>query len=200
HEETDEERRQRHRVEGWRDDLFRTSPMLRFMARHLALVSCDPFDTTPSDNATSTPRLEITACPPNIAGGFSPSEPKSSSGILICSNRIMDKGHLEDTLAHEMVHWWDHCRFRVDWNDLRHHACSEVRAAALSGDCKLGREWTRRNYGGFTKQHQVCARRRAVLSVMANPACKGGKEEAEKVVDEVFPQCFADTRPFDEVS
>lgn len=42
-------------------------------------------------------------------------------------------------------------------------------------------------------------RRRAILSVAANPNCKS-KEEAEKAVNEVWESCIADTRPFDEVS
>jgi hypothetical protein len=34
---------------------------------------------------------------------------------------------LEDTMAHEMVHAYDHLRFKVNWTDnLRHAACTEV--------------------------------------------------------------------------
>lgn len=40
---------------------------------------------------------------------------------------MKDQGHLEDTMAHEMVHAYDHLRFKVDWADnLRHAACTEV--------------------------------------------------------------------------
>lgn len=38
----------------------------------------------------------------------------------------MNKKHMEDTLVHEMIHAFDNCRFDVKWDDLRHHACSEV--------------------------------------------------------------------------
>ena len=82
---------------------------------------------------------------------------------------------MEDTLTHELVHMYDHCRFKVDWNNLRHHACSEVslpycsvyfvesalvdtdakiRANSLSGDCKFTRE-IQRGFLAFSKQHQV---------------------------------------------
>lgn len=74
---------------------------------------------------------------------------------------------------------------------------SQIRAENLSGDCRFGREFTRRNWH-FTKQHQACVRRRAILSVAANPNCKS-KDEAERVVNEVFESCWPDTRPFDEV-
>lgn len=39
-----------------------------------------------------------------------------------------------------------------------------------------------------------------MLSILANPACNGDREKAERTVDEVFEGCFGDTRPFDEVS
>ena len=107
--------------------------MVRFMVKHLTLLDCNPLSARePTKDAPlrMPPKLLIGSCPPNIAGGFSPSEPgrpTTEAGILLCSNRIFSKKHLEDTLAHEMVHWWDHCRFEVDWTNLRHHACSEVR-------------------------------------------------------------------------
>lgn len=172
--------------------------MIRFMTKHLAVVGCNPLDT--SESAGDVPKIAVGPCPPTIAGGFSPAPPDrpgKESSILICSNRIQTKKHLEDTLAHEMLHWWDNCRFKVDWNDLRQHACSEVRAASLSGDCRWGRE-VRRLHFSVVKQHQECARRRAVLSIMGNPRCSG-EEHAKQVVDDVFQSCFNDTRPFDEV-
>ena len=93
--------------------------------------------------------------------------------------------------------WWDHCRFKVDWSDLRHHACSEIRAATLSGDCRWTREINRHNYT-FLRQLQNCARRRAILSVRGNAACPD-EATAARVVDEVWDSCFHDTRPFDEI-
>ena len=54
-------------------------------------------------------------------GGFSPDH-----GILICANEMRNRGHLEDTLAHEMVHAWDHLKYKVEMDNLRHQACLEV--------------------------------------------------------------------------
>ncbi len=45
---------------------------------------------------------------------------------------------------------------------------------------------------------QECVRRRAVLSVRANPVCPD-EAAAERAVNEVWDSCFNDTRPFDEV-
>ncbi|KAI9803319.1 MAG: hypothetical protein M1825_002110 [Sarcosagium campestre] len=60
-------------------------------------------------------------CTVQHTGGFSPDH-----GIQLCANAMRNRGHVEDTLAHEMMHAWDHLRFKVDWQDLRHAACSEV--------------------------------------------------------------------------
>ncbi|KAI9853033.1 MAG: Mitochondrial inner membrane protease atp23 [Thelocarpon superellum] len=117
----------------------------------------------------------------------------------ICANELRNKGHLEDTLAHEMVHAYDHLRFNVDWMaDLRHAACAEIRASSLSGECRWTREFFTRGQWAFTQHHQDCVRRRAVASVMHRPFCKD-QVQAIKVVNEVWDSCFADTRPFDEI-
>lgn len=201
--ESPEDLAAKRRVEKWQDDLLRSSPMVRFMVKHLTLLDCDPVTPRASSDAGTLsvpPKLLIASCPHDIAGGFSPSppgRPPSEAGILLCANRIYSKTHLEDTLAHEMVHWWDHCRFKVDWSDLRHHACSEIRAATLSGDCRWTREINRHNYT-FLRQLQNCARRRAILSVRGNAACPD-EATAARVVDEVWDSCFHDTRPFDEI-
>lgn len=127
------------------------------------------------------------------SGGFHP-----ELGILLCSNRIYSKWHLEDTLTHEMVHAYDHCKFNVDWMDLRHHACSEIRASSLSGECRMMNQIVRNKIFNFSQGHQKCVRRRAALSVRANPNCKSD-EQAVQVVNQVFDSCFNDTRPFEEI-
>ena len=99
----------------------------------------------------------------------------------------------------EMVHAYDHLRFKVKWtDDLRHAACTEIRASSLSGECRWSREFFTRAQWKLTQQHQECVRRRATLSVAARPACKDDVQAA-KVVNEVWDSCFADTRPFDEI-
>ena len=47
---------------------------------------------------------------------------------------------INHALTHELVHAYDHCRGKnLDWTNCQHHACSEIRAAALSGGCCLQR-------------------------------------------------------------
>lgn len=103
------------------------------------------------------------------------------------------------TKPSEMVHAYDHLRFRLNWrDDLRHAACTEIRASSLSGECRWSREFFTRGQLKLTQQHQECVRRRATLSVAGRPSCKDDVQAA-KVVNEVWESCFADTRPFDEI-
>lgn len=107
-------------------------------------------------------------CDGQLAGGY-----QDDGGILLCSNHLTTQEHASNTLVHEAVHAFDQCRAKLDWANCVHHACSEIRAAALSGDCSFAREvFLRRNFG-FAKQFQRCVKRRAELSVSLNPYCQG---------------------------
>lgn len=170
--------------EDHRDYLLQYSPVIRFLSDNIRQLGGD----------LSSHNIYCRRCTKRKAGGFDP-----EYGILLCANELKDRGHLEDTLSHEMVHAYDHLRFKVDWTaDLRHAACTEIRASSLSGECRWAREFFRRGQWKFTQQHQECVRRRAILSVRARPACKD-EAHAERVVNEVWDSCFRDTRPFDEI-
>ena len=124
-------------AEEWRDYLFQYSPIIRFLNGKIrdlngnldaSNVHCKRCPTrivevpeTKEDGTTEMVKRKV-----RQGGGFSPDH-----GILICANEMRNQGHLEDTLAHEMVHAWDHLRWKVDWSDLRHAACTEVSSLSL---------------------------------------------------------------------
>lgn len=174
---------QTRQCEKTKDYLMNYSPAVVFMLNHLKLSGC----AVPPQNVLCAP------CDWSRAGGFSP----DPGAVVLCSGHFFSQKHMESTLVHELVHMYDHCKFKVDWGNLRHHACSEIRANSLSGDCRYTRE-LRRGFAAFSKQHQECVRRRAVISVAENPACPD-VATAEKAVNEVWESCFSDTRPFDEI-
>lgn len=112
------------RCDEYRDWLFAYSPVVRFMSEKVGDLN----------GHLHAGNVVCRRCPARLtedgevhrqSGGFSPNH-----GILLCANEIRDRKHLEDTLAHEMVHAWDHLRWKVDWEgdkDLKHAACTEVR-------------------------------------------------------------------------
>ncbi|OAA74645.1 Peptidase M76, ATP23 [Akanthomyces lecanii RCEF 1005] len=183
------------RCEDYRNWLFSYSPVVRFLQGKIGDLN-GRLDASNVVCRRCPARLEDDGQVRRQSGGFSPSH-----GILLCANEIRDRKHLEDTLAHEMVHAWDHLRWNVDWmgdKDLKHAACTEIRASMLSGECRWTREAFTRGNWTLTQQFQSCVRKRAIQSVMARPRCKDDVQ-ATQVVNQVWDSCFSDTRPFDEV-
>ena len=104
----------------WRDWCFKYSPTVIFLRKNIEALNGDLNAKNVRCRRCPTRRTEDGGFV-RQGGGFSPDH-----GILICANEMRDRKHLEDTLAHEMVHAWDHLRWKVDWADLRHAACTEV--------------------------------------------------------------------------
>lgn len=169
--------------EKQKEYMMEYSPVVTFMLKHLKMVGCD----VPKENVLCTP------CDLTRAGGFE----NQRGAVVLCAGNFFSSKHMENTMVHELMHMYDQCRFKVDWSNLRHHACSEIRANNLSGDCRYSRE-LRRGFVAFSKQHQACVRRRSIESVAQNPACPD-VATAERAVNEVWDSCFSDTRPFDEI-
>jgi len=119
--------------------------------------------------------------------------------IYLCHNRyhLIDEGHAHKAMVHELIHAIDLCRTKMDpFNNCVQFACTEIRAENLSGECDWFKEMS---YGqmwpkGFSGHNKICVKRRALLSVEANPNCK---ERAKEAVDAAFNRCYKDTFPFD---
>ena len=78
--------------------------------------------------------------------------------------------------------------------DPAKRACSEIRAAALSGECKWTREFMRGNVGlgNIRKLFQECIRRRSAMSLSSYL----GEETAKELIDKYMDICISDTSPF----
>ena len=122
------------RCDEWRDYCLKYSPIVIFLKKNIEDLNGD----------LNAENIRCRRCPTRRdengvvrrqGGGFSPDH-----GIQICANEMRDRKHLEDTLAHEMVHAWDHLRFKVDWADLRHAACTEVFLLPVDIDIRQGVE------------------------------------------------------------
>ncbi|XP_038636899.1 mitochondrial inner membrane protease ATP23 homolog isoform X1 [Scyliorhinus canicula] len=129
-------------------------------------------------------------CDGTVSGGFD----AEISQIVLCQNNIHQQQHMNRVVTHELIHTFDHCRAHVDWfRNIKHLACSEIRAANLSGECAFVNEVCRFNFG-LKQHHQKCVRERALRSILA--VRNVNKETAEKAVDAVFNTCFNDHEPF----
>ncbi|XP_006652425.1 mitochondrial inner membrane protease ATP23 [Oryza brachyantha] len=148
-------------------------------------------------------RMEKAGCPlpPRMFKAMNCSSNKlagsygSGHGITICCDRMRYQDEINQLLIHELIHAYDDCVVKnMDWKNCAHHACSEIRANHLSGDCHYKRELLR----GFMKMRgheQECVKRRALISVRNNPFCS--ETVAKDAVEAVWETCYNDTRPFD---
>lgn len=52
--------------------------------------------------------------------------------IVICQNNSKNQGIIQGILTHEMIHMYDYCNNKVDFKNIDHLACTEIRAANLT--------------------------------------------------------------------
>lgn len=113
------------RAEKWRDWLFRYSPTITFLNDKIAQLNHGRRMDASNVLCRRCPaRLTAEGTVERQSGGFEPAH-----GILVCANEVRNRGHLEDVLAHEMVHAYDCLRFEVDFRgerNLKQAACTEV--------------------------------------------------------------------------
>ncbi|XP_020112232.1 mitochondrial inner membrane protease ATP23 isoform X3 [Ananas comosus] len=109
-------------------------PTVRFLREHMEKAGCPVW-----------PRLLTAAncADQGSAGGYA-----SRQGVTICCNHMTIQDEINQVVIHELIHAYDDCRAKnLDWKNCAHHACSEIRANHLSGDCHYKRELLR----GFMK-------------------------------------------------
>ncbi|KAL8153819.1 hypothetical protein V2J09_011579 [Rumex salicifolius] len=156
------------------------TPMVKFLREHLGKAGCDIGNNF----------IKAVNCDKQMAGGYT-----RGDGIIVCSNHMNMQDEVTQVVIHELIHAYDDCRAaNLDWTNCAHHACSEIRAGHLSGDCHYKRELLR-GYMKLRGHEQECVRRRVMMSMKANPYCS---EAASKdAIEAVWDTCYNDTKPFD---
>ncbi|KAB2023069.1 hypothetical protein Goshw_029733 [Gossypium schwendimanii] len=156
------------------------TPMVKFLMEHMEKTGCKVGDNF----------IKAVNCNRKMGGGYVRGE-----GIVVCSDQVKIQDDVNQVVIHELIHAYDECRAsNLDWTNCAHHACSEIRAGHLSGDCHYKREFLR----GFMKirgHEQDCVRRRVMKSVIANPFCS--ETAAKDAMEAVWDVCYNDTKPFD---
>ena len=95
------------------DHALKRDPKTKFLLKAMDKAGC-------SVDPSSFFRVEN--CEATIAGGFRP-----RSGVVVCQNHVQTQEEVNNLLAHELIHAYDHCRAaNLDWNNCHHHTCSEV--------------------------------------------------------------------------
>ncbi|KAF7819488.1 mitochondrial inner membrane protease ATP23 isoform X1 [Senna tora] len=115
----------------WRSMVLKglRTPMARFLRERLEEAGC-PMGRN---------FIKVVQCSKALTGGYI-----SGQGIVLCANNISIQDEVNQTLIHELIHAYDDCRAaNMDRANCAHTACTEIRAAHLSGDCHYKRELLR---------------------------------------------------------
>lgn len=128
-------------------------------------------------------------CDRSVTGGYDP----ETNQIVICQNNP-GTDHIQGILTHEMIHMFDHCTNHLDFRNLEHLACTEIRAANLA-HCSFMGAYMQGDADFFNvkQKHQDCVKTKALFSLLAVRHVT--KEEAISVIEKVFPKCYADLEP-----
>ncbi|KAH0560222.1 mitochondrial inner membrane protease ATP23 homolog [Cotesia glomerata] len=156
-------------------------PLVQLMTRALKASGC-PIDLRR--------HLSCEECDPSVTGGYDP----ELNQIVVCQNNSKIEGIIGSVLTHEMIHMFDYCRNNLDFKNLDHLACTEIRAANLTY-CSFLSAFIDGDASPFNmkKKHQECVKRRAMLSVLAARGVT--PQEATAAVERVFTRCYNDMEP-----
>ena len=112
--------------------------------------------------------------------------------VFLCANNIgSSAGKVHGTLLRNLIHMYDVCTRKVNFKDLNHLACMEIRKANLAG-CNLGIHLTRLNPFYIKDQHEKCVLTTATYTLGEKI---GDPELAKEAVENVFVKCYNDREP-----
>lgn len=75
-------------------------------------------------------------CETVVTGGYD----QELNQIVVCQNMANGRKMPDSTLIHELIHMYDYCVNHIDFRNLEHLACTEIRAANLS-HCSFISSW-----------------------------------------------------------
>ena len=156
------------------------SRRVQFLLHQLGTVGCP----VPSPSSF----IKCAPCSLPIGGAIVRDETTARMHLVACQDVPITQDEFVDVIVHELVHMYDLCRANIK-DTCDEIACMEVRASHLSGECEYFKEFNRGRVSLIFPGHMIkCVRRRALNSILFNPACKspeevrasGGGERAER--------------------
>lgn len=160
---------------------IKTSPLVKLMMAALRSSGC---------GIDIRRHISCEECSPTVSGGYDP----GLNQIVICHNAVSSKGMIQGILTHEMIHMFDYCRNKLDFKNIDHLACTEIRAANLTHCSYLSALMNGDiGFGSVKEMHQICVKNKALASILA--VRNVSKEDAIDAVERVFPKCYPDLEP-----
>nr|CAG4645085.1 EOG090X0CKN [Leptodora kindtii] len=160
---------------------FQNSPLVKLMYRALRASGCE---------IDLRRHIACEVCDIKVSGGYDP----QLNQIVVCQNIVRSENMVQGVLTHEMIHMFDYCRHELDFKNVDHLACTEIRAANLT-HCSFMSAWLQGDASpmNIRKQHAECVKTKALASVKAVRQVTDA--EARAAVDRVFERCYSDLEP-----
>ncbi|KAK4320083.1 hypothetical protein Pmani_009024 [Petrolisthes manimaculis] len=157
------------------------SPLVKLMLSALKSSGCE---------VDLKRHISCEVCDVTVNGGYD----SELNQVVVCQNVSRSQGMTQAVLTHELIHMFDHCRNKLDFTNLEHLACTEIRAANLT-HCSFMSSMIQGDSSpiNIAKSHQDCVKTKAMYSVLS--VRRVTKEEATGVVDRVFDRCYNDLEP-----
>ncbi|XP_061186368.1 mitochondrial inner membrane protease ATP23 homolog [Saccostrea echinata] len=133
--------------------------------------------------------ISVEKCEKKVSGGYDP----NTNQIVLCHTNIPPSATCK-LLFHEMTHAFDDCRAKVDFTNIEHLACTEIRAAAFA-DCGIISSLLNNTGFDIRNKHKDCVRKHALRSILTTRNIT--EEKGRQVIDGVFDKCYSDVTPFD---
>lgn len=161
---------------------IKTSPLVKLMMGALKSSGC-PIDIRR--------HIACEECDPSVSGGYDP----VLNQVVVCQNVATNDGLVQGVLTHEMIHMFDYCQNNLDFKNVDHLACTEIRAANLT-HCSFISAWLQGDTSlfNFKERHQICVKNKALASVLAVRS-NISKLEAIDAIERVFSRCYNDLEP-----
>ena len=116
----------------------------------------------------------------------------SANQVFVCANNFgKSYGVVHGTILRNLITMFDVCTRKVDFNNVNHLACIEIRKANLAG-CNFMIHFTRNNPLAVKEQHASCVANSAITVLNSKI---DNYELAKKSVNNVFSKCYNDLEP-----
>ena len=122
------------------------------------------------------------------AGGYD----EVNNQVFICANNC-SSGQVHGAMVRGLLQMFDRCAAKVDFKNVDHLACMEVRKANLAG-CNF-MSYVERSDSNWAvkKEHQNCVKNAAIEHLIKTKFVD--KDAAKEAVDRVFNKCYSDLEP-----
>lgn len=148
-----------------------------------------------SSGCRFNPRRHVsceTCASDRVLGAYDP----KYNQVAICANNCRTPDDMFTVLGYNMLQMFDSCRAHMDFRNIDHVACTEVRANNLfvCGTYRDGRKRGHAPLLGYEGKQPECVRTNAIESV--RQLLNVDEPTARASVDRVFNRCYFDMEPF----